>query len=292
MRHLIVLGVVLGLSACDQPDQPPPSAPPPAVREAAADVLSVTASRRPELEQTASADAEGPMLAYAYALGVELPPAVLAETHAGHVSSCAEAGFSVCHITASSLEDPQGGRPSAFLQLRATPAWIAEFRGGLAEAMATAGGAVTEDATQVDDLTARIVDSAARVQARTTLRDRLQQLLETREGDLSDLLEVERELADVQEDLDAQASVLAALRQRVRTSELSIHYTPKRAAVEPYQFDPIAEAVSGIGDDFSRSVAHIISFLAWAVPWLVILGPAVFVLLRLFRRRRRPAPPQ
>ena len=136
------------------------------------------------------------------------------------------------------------------------------------------------------------MDAAARLEARTTLRDRLQALLETREGDLADLLAVERELANVQAELDAQASVLAALRQRVDTSTLSLSYTAARSPLQPDAYDPIGQALSEVGDVFADSVADILIFLAGLLPWLVIGGPVLALLAWIARRalkRRKPA---
>jgi hypothetical protein len=114
--------------------------------------------------------------------------------------------------------------------------------------------------------------------------------LETRDGDLGDLLQVERELARVQEQLDAQASVLAALRQRVDTSTLSLSYQPKREIVEADQFNPIMAALGEVGDVFSEAVGAVILMIAALIPWLIIVIPLGWLSLRwiggALRRRR------
>jgi hypothetical protein len=245
-----------------------------------------------ERGQAAQAPAEGVavMLAYRYATGLELPPENLAATQDGHANACLDAGPQVCQVVSASVNDPDGQRPSAYLELRAAPDWLVEFRAGLESETEEAGGRITSDQTSVEDLTANIVDAAARLNARTTLRDRLQTLLETRDGDLGDLLQVERELARVQEQLDAQASVLAALRQRVDTSTLSLSYQPKREIVEPDQFNPIRAALGEVGDVFSEAVGSVILVIAALIPWLIIVIPVGWLFLRwiggVLRRRR------
>jgi hypothetical protein len=293
--YLIALGAALMLAACSEggapPSPPPPAAAPEMMRYAAAeaDMVTVTASRN---DTDAGQPGAVMMLAYSYQTTLELPAEALAPAQAAHVQACTDAGPTLCQIIRAQVSNADGPRPSAYLQLRAAPDWIASFRAGLAEETEAAGGAVLSDQTQVEDLTARIVDTEARVRARTTLRDRLQTLLESREGDLGELLAVERELANVQADLDAQASVLAALRQRVDTSMLTLSYQAKRQIVEPTAFNPIGEALEEMGDVFADSVASLILFLAGALPWLVIAVPVISGVIIGFRRllrRKKPA---
>ena len=270
---------------------PEPAPPPPAARmRASADEITVSGSRvqRPD---DATEAAQGPLLAYTYQTSLELPADILGGAHAAHVEACQNAGPATCQVIRAQVNNADGPRPSAYLQLRAAPDWIVEFRAGLETEAEELGGQVLSDQTSVEDLTTRIVDTAARVQAQTTLRDRLQQLLETRDGDLSDLLAVERELANVQADLDAQASVLAALRQRVDTSLLTLNYQAERQVVEPETFNPIGRAFKEMGDVFAESVASLILFLAGALPWLVIAVPVISGVIIGFRRllRRKKA---
>lgn len=249
------------------------------------------AAPAPIEETQVAPDGASPLLAYRYDMTLELPPAILAETQSEHAEACRNAGFNTCQIIAASVNNPDSEMPRARLELRATPEWLTEFRGGLNAETEAAGGSILADQTRVDDLTARIVDTQARVEAQTTLRDRLQSLLESREGSLSDLLAVERELAQVQANLDSQASVLAALRQRVDMSRLSLNYQPKRAIVTPGELNPIGEALKDVGEVFATSVASLILFLAGALPWLIIAVPVMSGIVIGFRRllRRRKA---
>ena len=286
---------VLALSACGQESYNAESQPPSEVfategsvaMSRSSDMAMMAAPARAEISNEASPG--GPLLAYRYDMSLELPPANLAETQAGHAEQCRDAGFETCQIVAASVNNPDSEYPSARLEIRATPDWLAEFRTGLSAQAEALGGSIIADQTRVDDLTARIVDTAARVEAQTTLRDRLQNLLETRQGSLSDLLAVERELAQVQANLDAQASVLAALRQRVDTSRLTLNYQPKRAIVTPGELNPIGDAIKEMGEVFARSVASLILFLAGAIPWLIIAVPVISGVIIGFRRllRRR-----
>lgn len=235
-------------------------------------------------------------LAYRFATTLRLPADDLASTHDRHTDACFEAGPQVCQVISASVQNPNGPRPSGFLQLRANPAWIVEFRDTIATDIEAVDGEITADETSIEDLTSQIVDAEARLDARTTLRDRLQTLLETRDGELNELLRVERELARVQEQLDAQASVLAVLRQRVNTSTLTLSYVAKREIVEREQFNPIISALRDVGEVFSRALADVIRFIAGFLPWLIVIIPGVWLIRRLaggwfggWLKRRREA---
>lgn len=295
LRGILLAAALVWLTACDGagPDAHAP-APSPAAEGGMADRITVTGARR---ERTAFDDAGaqdgqaeaagGALLAYRYDMTLEFPAAVLADTQAAHAEACMAAGPQRCQVISASVNNPDTPRPSAFLSIRAAPDWLAAFRAGLESEAEAAGGSVISSSTRVEDLTARIVDTEARLAAQTTLRDRLLTLLETREGELADLLAVERELAQVQADLDARASVLAALRQRVDTSLLDIRYQAVRQIVEPDAFDPIGEALKEMGDVFARSVAGIILFIAGVLPWLVIVLPVLWLIVRTVTRAIR-----
>lgn len=294
---------VLATAGCERAGEPGYGGEDEAFGGMAADTITVTGSRvagapppppppPPSPGEGEPSETVAAMLAYRYATALELPAEVLAQTHEGHARACLEAGPRVCQVISASVNDPDGQRPSAYLELRAAPAWLVDFRAGLESEAEEAGGRITNDQTSVEDLTANIVDAAARLNARTTLRDRLQTLLETREGDLGELLQVERELARVQEQLDAQASVLAALRQRVDTSTLSLSYQPRREIVEADQFNPIMAALGEVGDVFSEAVGTVILVIAALIPWLILIIPVGWLLLRWIGsalRRRREA---
>lgn len=259
---------------------PPPPAPPPpsAVSQAGG------GSAEPE---------QGALLAYSHNYGLRLPARVLADVHTAHQDACATAGGNVCRVISATINDPEGERPSGSLEIRARPDWIASFRAGLAGEVSEAGGNIQSENTSVEDLTTQIVDGEARLAAQTALRDRLQGLLETADGPMSDILAVERELARVQADIDARASVIAALRTRVETSRLTLHYQPIVSQTSPVRFNPIMHALEDFTDTLSEGVAAVILFVAMILPWLIILIPAVFLIRwLLIRRKRRKAAKQ
>ena len=243
--------------------------------------------------QAAPADAapvEGALLAYRHALGLRLPGAALGGLYEAHLSACEAAGLATCQIVNANLNNAGTDRASAALRLRATPAWIAALKSGLEAELDAADGAVVRDQTSVEDLTTQIVDGQARLRARVALRDRLQALLETREADLDELIQVERELARIQGEIESRQSVIAALRQRVAMSQLWIEYQPAITPATRSNFAPIADALADMGRVFAAAVRALILFLAAALPWLIVGLPILWLLTRWLGRvlaRRR-----
>lgn len=233
-----------------------------------------------EAEETA-------LLAYSHAYGLRVPSAGLAALHTSHQQACAAAGGNVCRVINASISDPDGERPSSSLEIRARPDWIAAFRASLGEQVSEAGGTISSENTYVEDLTTQIVDGEARLRAQEALRDRLQTLLETAEGPMTDVLAVERELARVQADIDARASVIAALRTRVETSRLTISYQPIVSPASPIRFNPIMQALEDFTDTLSEGVANVILFVAVILPWLIIGVPLAFLIRWLWGRRKK-----
>lgn len=256
----------------------PPPPPPPSPQSAPAGAGSAQAE-------------QAPLLAYSHNYGLRLPSRALADVHRSHQEACAAAGGNVCRVVSATINDPDGERPSGALDIRARPDWIASFRGRLAGEVSEAGGNIQSENTSVDDLTTQIVDGEARLRAQTALRDRLQSLLETNDGPMADILAVERELARVQADIDARASIIAALRTRVETSRLTLHYQPIVSQTSPVRFNPIMQALEDFTDTLSEGVASVILFIAVLLPWLLLAIPAILLVRWLLVRRKRRKTP-
>ena len=155
-----------------------------------------------------------PMLAYEYSLGVEVPLRRLAGLVDKHEKACTDAGPAVCQVIgANTSADGGDGGARATLTIRATPAWLKTFRAQIQKDAASNGGKVANTNVQAEDLTRQIVDTEAALRAKTTLRGRLEQLLASRPGALSDLLEVDRELARVQAEIDDTQSDQPVMRR-------------------------------------------------------------------------------
>jgi hypothetical protein len=224
-------------------------------------------------------------LAYSYAMGLEIPSDRLSGVMDTHIQACTAAGPRLCQLIGSN----KSGDPESFMQgyvsLRGEPNWLATFRNGIGAQVDEAGGRVQSSTTNTEDLTRAIVDTEARLRAQTALRDRLQELLRSRPGRLADLLEVERELARVQGEIDAVQSNLAVMRTRVSMSELSINYQSAPRPVGSDTFEPLRNAFANFLGIVVAGFAAIITIIAGLIPFAIVIVPTVWFALRWRRRR-------
>lgn len=322
--HRIVLVVALAavLSACGQAEMQ--SSPSMAVtEEAAAPAMDAFSGEAADMAQSRAqgaansappAEAPAPQpgqaqqpagpapvlyLAYSYAVGLEIPSQRLSSVMDHHVQACQQAGPRLCQLIGSNRSGDPESYLEGYVSLRGEPVWLRTFMGGLSAEAAEAGGRVIAQSTNTEDLTRSIVDTEARLRALTSLRDRLEQLLRSRPGRLSDLLEVERELARVQGELDATQSNLAVMRTRVSMSELTLSYRSAPRPVGSDTFRPLRDALAGFLGVVVGGFATIIYLIAGLLPFVIVIVPVVWGLLRwrkarggrFFRRAPRPSAP-
>jgi hypothetical protein len=225
-------------------------------------------------------------LAYAYGMSLELPGDRLVGVMDRHAAACRSAGPRLCQLVASRREGDPLETLHGSLSLRAEPQWLQGLVKSVHSDAVGAAGRVTAQWTTTEDLTREIVDTEATLRARRALRDRLQQLLATRPGSLADLLGVERELARVQGEIDSTESNLAAMRNRVTMSALTIEYRSAARALARDTFEPLRRSLGDFIVAVVGSTAALVSVAGALLPWLVAGTLAVWLLSTLWRRRR------
>ncbi|HZZ35015.1 MAG TPA: DUF4349 domain-containing protein, partial [Caulobacteraceae bacterium] len=274
--------------------------PPARARQAAGKTggLAADASAPEAAKPATPIPAGAPMMAYSYAFDVEAAPSRVRTLEARHEAACAAAGPTVCVVTGSSVSENGKDRVSAQLSLRAAPAWLATFKAALPKDADEAGGRVTRSEVTSEDLSRQIVDTEAALRAKSTLRDRLQQILATRPGKVSELMEVETRLSEVQGAIDTTNSELAMMRQRVATSEVTLDYRSVGVLAPQGVLSPLAQAIGDFLGIVVDTVAVMVRILGVALPWALVLWGLWWLLRRRlpklrwpFRRQSPPAPP-
>lgn len=229
----------------------------------------------------AGADVQEQFIAYSYRMGMRLPVAQIEPVIQSHTERCRAAGPSKCIVINSSLNKQSEDYSSASLIIRAVPDWIDTFRTDIEADAENAKGEISFRQSSAEDLTRAIIDTDARLTAQSTLRDRLENLLENREGELADLLATERELARVNGQIDSIKSNLKAMRLRVSMSDLNVSYETKRSPVSRSAFKPLGSAFADFFYNLSSALAAVVTAFAVGLPWLVLLGVMLWVWLRL-----------
>jgi Domain of unknown function (DUF4349) len=225
------------------------------------------------------------LLAYSYSATLSLPTDNVAKTMKDHEQRCITAGPALCQVVTAASQK-EGDFVRANLTLRATPAWLGTFRGGLEQDAKGADGKVVAQGVTSEDLTRNITDSEARLRALKSLRTRIEALIASRPGKLADLLEAERELARVQGEIDSFESNLSVMRARVNMSTMEMTYQSRALAVSDGTFSPLADAFTNFFGVIARSLAALITLFAAILPFALVIVPVVYYGLKWRTKRR------
>ncbi|MDQ0464649.1 hypothetical protein QO010_002433 [Caulobacter ginsengisoli] len=304
MRKAFILMAVLVLTACSRPAERSAvfsdeklDAAAPAADAAAAPVMMLKpppANARGGAEPApAPVPISTPQLAYSYSYGISASPKGVRGLLAAHQAACAAAGLNRCQVVSSTVNEMGEDRVRATLSFRATPDWLKTFRAGIEGQARDAGGKVNRADVTSEDLSRQLVDTEAALRAKTTLRDRLQNLLATRPGKLSDLVELEQALSNVQGEIDTTTSELAMMRARVAMSDVTIGYESGGVLAPQGVMSPLTDAIGDFVGILAGTIGLMIRFIAVAAPWVLLVGGLIWLFRkRLPKFRRKPATPE
>ncbi len=230
-----------------------------------------------------------PQLAYSYSLGFVLPNDRLGETQNAHRALCEQMGPARCQLLALESGDAQDRTSEALLKLRVASNEARRFADLLGKAAADAGGRPTGTKVEAEDVSKQIVDAKARMAQRELLVQRLTEILRTRSGKVSELVEAERSVAQAQEELDQARGWLNALQGRVAMSDFEIRYTATApAAMSGSVVNQLGEAGQGSLASFLIGLRGLLTLAIYLAPWALLAVP-MMLLARMWRRRSRNA---
>lgn len=226
-------------------------------------------------------------IAYSHNLGLSFPKGGVEPMMAAHTEACRAAGTETCIVINSNVYSQEEDYASGNLSIRATPAWIESFLGAIEGETEQAGGEITQRSTRAEDLTRQIIDTGARLEAQKTLRGRLLGLLERRDGELGELLQIERELARVTGEIESVEAQLKTLRLRVSMSSLDVNYQTKVPAFSGSRENPLGAAFGDFFYNLSSAIAAVITAFAVGLPWVLLIGVFLWIWLKLIWPRLR-----
>lgn len=151
-------------------------------------------------------------------------------------------------------------------------------------------GKVLNESTSTQDVTKAYTDLETRLRVKREAAARVQEILKTRTARLSDVLEAERELARLTEEIEQMEGERRFYDQQIALSTITVAVQEPAPVLASSRLAPIFEALRQAVDILAGSVAVLIFAVVALVPWLL----AVVVLWRVIRwarRRRAPVPP-
>lgn len=304
MKRAIILGLsFLALASCSastsgtsvMTEKPAPPAPNSAIRAEIASDSSAGSNDGAEQkvagenvqspEQNNGAINIRPMLAYAYSVSFLLPQNKVEAQMKAHQQACETAGLNKCQVISASINNDEANI-SANLSIRAEPTWLATFRGNFQKDAQNSGGRITQNNVTSQDLTREITDTEARLRALNALRTRLEAIIATRPGKLSDLLDAERELARVQGDIDSFNSNLAVAKARVDMSVIDLNYVSRPDAVNNSALEPLKQSFLNFFRNIVSGFAAVLDIISTLLPFALVFGPLGWFGWKFFKNRK------
>lgn len=144
-------------------------------------------------------------------------------------------------------------------------------------------GKVKSRSSSGEDITEEYVDLTARLENAKRMEKRLVDLLENQSKNLKDMLDVEKELGRVRENIERFEGKKRYFDTRVAMSTITIEL------FEPYKYstsiiDPVKNALDKAGELFMKSVGGVLLFAAAAVPWFILIAVLAYIVGILIRR--------
>jgi hypothetical protein len=208
-----------------------------------------------------------PQIAYVFSYGFRVAGPKIPALQQRHADLCESRGPLVCRIIEMDQTGGEGGYAAGTLQLAVASSEARAFGKQLATLAEESEGEQVSAGISGEDLSKRIVDTEARLRARSLLRDRLMEVLATRRGTVTELVEAERGVAQVNEEIDQARSWLAEMKNRVAFSRLDIDYESGQPSSGGFM-EPVRGAVGSLGAIFGTLFAVLIVLGALALPAL------------------------
>lgn len=285
--------VALGLSGCDafdggdtgMPSQDKGFSSPDFAGEAMVRQADIAGS--PRAPEAAESDESRVEERRHYQLQFDTADPLIAVFHEAH-EACL--GMSGCQVEQGRLSTPRQGLASGTLVMRIDREEVdrAEPVRRISESSGLSGVEITRQ-----DRTQQIIDTEARLAQQIVLRERLAELAQEGRGfserRIQDLLQVERELARVQGEIESMQGRQRHLSRVTDSVSVTASFQQQRW-VEPHQYGPLAplwRALDRSVSLFFESVGQVILVVVFLTPWLVLGIPALWLLTRLWRPVRR-----
>lgn len=223
-----------------------------------------------------SAGKDRALLAYEHSISVD--------TEEGNIPAIFEATQAACrdavedHCTVMESRTSAGQYPSALLRLRASPAGVRKIVAALGKQ-----ADITDQSTTAEDLAAPITDAAKQLAMLKDYRSKLEALSEKARNDVDALIKVNRELAQVQSELESAEGAHAHLMQRVDTEILTVSI---RSAQHYAFWKPVGIAFSDFGKNLSQGISFAVAAIAFLLPAVIVLLVGFFAGRRLWRRKK------
>lgn len=221
--------------------------------------------------------ARSPSIAYEHSLHLDVHEDKIGSVYEAVQAACREATADQCVLLESRLDT--GDHASATLRLRARPTGIEKLL-----TLLSIQGGVTHISRTAEDLAQPMADHSRKLAMLHDYRSRLEVLRVRAGSNIDSLIRINKELAQVQNDIEALDGEIARLRQRVETEILNVHLD----AVHHRSFmRPVSQALANFTSHLSEGLSSAITGLAYVIPWSIMLFVFAWGAGKLWGRSKR-----
>lgn len=230
------------------------------------------------MSMAAASGATDRRIAFSHSFVVELPSAAVETTQQKNLIDCLAAG---CTVLATHIDRMRNGLIQGSMSVRIAPDRYAAFATAITAPPAT----LISHTETAEDKTVPFLDIEKRLEAQTGLRDRLSAMLKQAGTNVSDLVAVEKQLADVQGAIESQTAQRDYLRTIIDTVKVDVAYNGLIQQAGPFDLSPVREALDNFVHTVVESLGEMIAWIAYALPWLPLVVLIGWMTRRLLRRR-------
>jgi hypothetical protein len=283
MKHrfgaLILTALALAATGCEKRVSAPP---------AMMQVSGLAGSRSGlAMSVRAYADSSQRFVAEGHKLEMITPESELQKSWESVVAFC---GTIRCEVISSTITTRTGdSMPSGSVAMRVVPEDLKK----LLERIQTLGK-IAQHTTEREDKTAVVVDTEAKIKNLTSFRDNLRAMLGKPSATVKDLVEIQQQLTETQSELDSETAQRKILANETEKIAVEISLRVERPRDNAGGFALIWNALRESGSVLGDSTASLIYTVFAIIPWLILILPGCWLLLRLWRklrRRRNVTPP-
>jgi len=261
-RFLAVVLLLIAVQGCSKKDE-------------AANLVSPGSGGAPA---AGDALAQSRYLAIQNSISVEVDEQKVAPLYEAAQDACRAASVDECLVLESRISTGPHTTAASF-KFRAKP-------GGIRKLLSTfsANGTIKSQSTTAEDLSAPIADTAKKLAMLGDYRSKLEALLERASTDVDALIKVNRELAQVQSELESMTGTQANLMRRVET-EILVASIASLDSQSSWKL--VTSALSEFGANLARGSSGAITGIAYLAPWALALFFVAWAGHKLWRRQRR-----
>lgn len=219
----------------------------------------------------------GVLLAYEHRVRIRMSGDKIAARARSVQDACASAKFGACAVLG--MNQSGGDEPSASLQLRVVPQGVEPLI-----AMAGKGEQIAERGIQAEDLAVAVRDNSMRQDRLRREHARLLEFQERRDLKMADVLTLSQRIAEIESQLQGAEQEAAQHQRRISTQ--LIHFDFATTATQESTGE-IGQALREFGGIVAGVVAFLIRAAAVLLPLGLVGGAALWLLLKLWRARRR-----